>query len=71
MKANMGNRDKFIRIGISIILAILVATEVITGTLGFVALGIGAVFLLTSTISFCPLYSLLGIKTTPKTTDEK
>ncbi|ESU29084.1 hypothetical protein FLJC2902T_11210 [Flavobacterium limnosediminis JC2902] len=70
MKANMGKRDKFIRIGIALILAVLVATETITGTLAFVALGIGIVFLLTSFISFCPLYSLLGMNTTPKSTDE-
>lgn len=70
MKANMGKRDKFIRIGISIILAVLVATEVLTGTLGFIALGIGTAFLLTSTISFCPLYILLGIKTISEPKDE-
>lgn len=70
MKANMGKRDKFIRIGVSIILSILVATEIITGTLAFVALGVGIVFLLTSFISFCPLYSLLGINTDTKPTDE-
>ncbi|HSD14124.1 MAG TPA: DUF2892 domain-containing protein [Flavobacterium sp.] len=70
MKANMGKRDKFIRIGISIILSVLVATEVITGTLAFVALGIGVVFLVTSFISFCPLYSALGINTNSKKTDE-
>lgn len=66
MKANMGKRDKFIRIGIALVLAILVATEMITGTLAFVALGIGIVFLLTSFISFCPLYTLLGINTRQK-----
>ena len=70
MKANMGKRDKFIRIGISIILSILVATEIITGTLAYIALGVGIVFLLTSFISFCPLYSALGINTNSKSTDE-
>lgn len=70
MKANMGQRDKFIRIGISIILAILVATETITGTLAYVALGVGIVFLLTSFLSFCPLYSLFGMNTTSKSSDE-
>lgn len=66
MKANMGKRDKFIRIGVALVLAVLVATEMITGTLAFVALGIGIVFLLTSFISFCPLYTLLGINTGQK-----
>lgn len=66
MKANMGKSDKFIRIGVALVLAVLVATEMITGTLAFVALGIGIVFLLTSFISFCPLYTLLGINTRQK-----
>ena len=70
MKANMGKRDKFIRIGISIILAVLVATDIITPPLAFVALGIAIVFLATSFVSFCPLYSLLGKDTTEKPTDE-
>lgn len=70
MKANMGKRDKFIRIGVAIVLAILVATEIITGTLAFVALGVGIVFLLTSFMSFCPLYTLLGMSTKPKSTSE-
>jgi hypothetical protein len=70
MKANMGKRDKFIRIGVAIVLAILVATEIITGTLAFVALGVGIVFLLTSFMSFCPLYTLLGMSTKPKSTNE-
>lgn len=70
MKANMGKRDKFIRIGVAIVLAILVATEIITGTLAFVALGVGIVFLLTSFMSFCPLYKLLGMSTKPKSTSE-
>lgn len=70
MKANMGKRDKFIRIGVAIVLAVLVATEMITGTLAFVALGVGIVFLLTSFMSFCPLYTLFGMSTKSKSTSE-
>lgn len=70
MKANMGKRDKFIRIGVALVLAVLVASEMITGTLAFVALGIAIVFLLTSFMSFCPLYTLLGINTCKRQTNE-
>lgn len=66
----MGKRDKFIRIGVALVLAVLVASEMITGTLAFVALGIAIVFLLTSFMSFCPLYTLLGINTRQKQTNE-
>jgi len=70
MKTNMGKRDKFIRTGVALVLAVLVASEMITGTLAFVALGVAIVFLLTSFISFCPLYTLLGMNTRQKQTNE-
>ncbi|MEO7982439.1 MAG: DUF2892 domain-containing protein [Bacteroidota bacterium] len=63
MKRNMGNTDRFTRILIAALIAALYFTNTITGILGYVLLGIAAIFLLTSLISFCPLYTLLGIKT--------
>lgn len=59
----MGTTDKGIRISIAIVLAILSFTNVITGTLSLVALLVAAIFVLTSFISFCPLYTIFGIKT--------
>jgi hypothetical protein len=56
MKQNMGTIDRTIRIILSIVVAILYFTEQITGTAATV-LGIFAIiFLVTSTIGFCPLY---------------
>ncbi len=63
MKKNMGSADKIIRIIIAIIISALYFTQIITGTLAIVLLVLGAVFLLTSFISFCPLYVPLGINT--------
>lgn len=63
MKKNMGSTDKRIRIGAAIILAVLSFTEIITGTLAIVALIVAGVFVVTSLINFCPLYSIIGIKT--------
>jgi hypothetical protein len=37
--------------------------EIIPGTLGIILLIAAGVFVLTSIISFCPLYTLLGINT--------
>jgi hypothetical protein len=65
MKKNMGNIDKIIRILVAIIIAVLFFTKVITGTLGIVLLVLAGVFVLTSLISFCPLYTLVGINTCP------
>lgn len=66
MKKNMGNIDKIIRILVAIVVAVLFFTNVISGTLGIVLLVLAGVFVLTSLISFCPLYTLVGINTCPK-----
>ena len=63
MKKNMGTADKVIRILIAIVIAALFFTNFITGTLGIVLLVLAAVFLLTSVVSFCPLYLPFGIRT--------
>jgi hypothetical protein len=57
----MGSTDKIIRVMISILLVVLFATDVITGTLGWVIIGIAAIFTLTSFVGFCPLYTIFGI----------
>jgi len=58
MKANVGGIDKVLRIIGGVILIALAATNII-GPWGW----IGVVPLLTGLFNFCPLYSLLGIKT--------
>jgi len=63
MKKNMGNTDKGIRILVAISVALLYYFNVIEGTLAYVLLGLATVFLLTSLISFCPLYVPFGIRT--------
>jgi len=70
MKKNMGTVDKVIRILIAIIVAILYFTNVITGTLGIVLLILAGVFVLTSLISFCPLYTIFGCSTCPVKKEE-
>lgn len=65
MKKNMGNADKIIRILIAAIIGILYYTGTISGTLGIVLLVLAGIFVLTSFISFCPLYAPFGISTCP------
>lgn len=67
MKKNMGNADRIIRVLAAIVIAVLFFTNQISGTLGIILLVLAGVFLLTSFISFCPLYLPFGIKTTKKT----
>jgi hypothetical protein len=66
MKKNMGTIDKVIRILIAVVIAILYFTGTISGMLGIVLLVIAAVFVLTSLISFCPLYWPFGLSTVKK-----
>jgi hypothetical protein len=66
MKANMGSLDKAIRIIIAITFAMLYITKTIEGTAGIILLVVGGIFLLTSIVSFCPLYSILGLNTCSK-----
>ncbi|MBW0179016.1 DUF2892 domain-containing protein [Sediminibacterium sp.] len=61
MKTNMGNTDRIIRVILALVFAALYFTGTITGTWGTVLVVLGGVFLATSVISFCPLYSIFGI----------
>ncbi|WP_178988043.1 YgaP family membrane protein [Winogradskyella schleiferi] len=65
MTKNMGSADRIIRVIIAAIVGILYFTGTISGTLGIVLLVLAGVFVLTSVISFCPLYAPFGIKTCP------
>jgi hypothetical protein len=67
MTKNMGNTDKSIRIVLAIIFAILTFTGVVTGPLAVALWVLAAVFVLTSLISFCPLYLIFGWNTCPAT----
>lgn len=65
MKPNMGGVDRIIRIVIAAVVAVLYFNGTLTGTVGIVALVLAAVFVLTSLVSFCPLYTLVGLNTCP------
>jgi hypothetical protein len=65
MKKNMSSADSIIRIVIAAILVTLFFAKVVTGILGIILLVVAGVFVLTSLVRFCPLYSLVGISTCP------
>lgn len=66
MKKNMGAMDKWVRVIIALIITILYFTDIIQGTLGYVLIALALIFLLTSVISFCPLYAPFKINTCKK-----
>jgi hypothetical protein len=63
MKKNVGNADKIVRILVAVVFAILYFTNVVTGVPGIILLILGGVFVLTSLVSFCPLYLPFGLST--------
>jgi hypothetical protein len=63
MKLNMGSVDRVIRVILAILLIVLGLTGVLSGTLAIVGYVLGAVFLLTSAVGFCPLYAPFKIST--------
>lgn len=65
MNKNMGNLDRIIRVLIAAVAAYLYFAGIITGTLGIILVVVAVVFVFTSLISFCPIYTILGIKTCP------
>lgn len=59
----MSTTDRVVRLLLAAVFSILYVTQTVTGTLGILLLVLGGIFILTSFISFCPLYSIFGIKT--------
>lgn len=63
MKKNMGRVDRIFRVIAAAIIAVLYYQGIISGTVGIVLLVLAGVFVLTSLISFCPLYAVFGMNT--------
>lgn len=63
MKKNMGIIDKAIRLLIALVVVILYFTNIIDGWLALILGAFALVFIVTSLISFCPLYTLFGFNT--------
>ncbi|MCC5915719.1 MAG: DUF2892 domain-containing protein [Cryomorphaceae bacterium] len=63
MKKNMGTTDKLIRVLIALAIGAAYFLGWISGTLTIVLLAVAVVFILTSAVSFCPLYTIIGVKT--------
>ena len=62
----MGAIDKTIRILVAVIIAILYFTNNISGVAAIILLIFAGIFILTSFMSFCPLYLPFGISTIKK-----
>lgn len=61
----MGTADRIIRLLIAAAAVFLYFNGTLTGTLGLVAIVVAVIFALTSLVSFCPIYRLVGLSTCP------
>lgn len=66
MKRNMSNVDRIIRTVLAAVFAYLYFSGMVSGVLGIVLLVLAGVFLLTSLVAFCPLYTPFKISTYKK-----
>jgi hypothetical protein len=66
MKSNMGSLDKGIRILLAMAIVVMYLMNMISGAPAIVLLAFAAIFIITSFISFCPLYLPFGISTRKK-----
>ncbi len=66
MQPNMGNLDRVVRVIAAAIAIVLYFMNIISGTVALALLVIAAIFILTSIVSFCPLYLPFGVSTTDK-----
>jgi hypothetical protein len=63
MKPNMGTIDKAVRIIAALAIVGLYFSGILPATVAIVLLVLAGVFILTSFMSFCPLYYPFGIST--------
>jgi hypothetical protein len=67
MEKNLGTADRLIRVLVAIAIIGLYYTGFLSGGVAIALLVLSAVFILTSFVSSCPLYHLLGIRSRSRT----
>jgi hypothetical protein len=63
MKPNLSTLDRVIRVVVAALFAYLYFAGIVTGAFGIVLLVLGAVFMLTAIVSYCPLYAMFKFRT--------
>ena len=66
MKKNVGSADRVIRILLALVVAALYLTDQISGTLAIILGLLAVILVLTSAMSFCPLYWPFKLSTLKK-----
>lgn len=63
MKKNMGFIDRIVRVLIAVLITVYYFKGAFNGVLAIVLGIVALIFVVTSLLSYCPLYSLLGTST--------
>jgi len=63
MKRNLSNIDRIARVVLAAVFAYLYFGGIMPGTIGLVLFVLGIVFVLTSIVSFCPIYAMFKFST--------
>lgn len=66
MNRNMSNLDRITRVIAAALFVYLYFSGIVPGVLGIVLVILGAVFVLTSLVSFCPIYAMFKLSTFKK-----
>ncbi len=66
MKRNMSDLDRGIRVIVALTIVGLYFGNVITGIVALLLGLLAVIFMLTSSVSICPLYALFGVSTCAK-----
>jgi hypothetical protein len=68
MTQNMGSLDRGVRVTVALVAAALFFSGTVSGVVGGLLLAAAAIFVLTASIGWCPLYVPLGISTRRRST---
>ena len=63
LNKNMGTLDRIIRVAIAVVIAVLYFSGNLSGLTATILGILAVIFVITSLVSFCPLYILFGLST--------
>jgi hypothetical protein len=63
---NMGTLDRIIRLALAVVIAYLYFSANISGLTATILRILAVIFVVTSSIGFCPLYTVIGLSTCKK-----
>lgn len=63
MKKNVGSMDRMVRILVALVIGVLYFTDQVTDMTAIILGVVAVIFLVTSSLSFCPIYAGLKVST--------